>query len=59
MSIERLTASLADRYRIEREIGAGGMGLELAAESRGSADVAEATTGLVQPGIASVGWWRC
>ncbi len=25
MSLERLTASLADRYRIERELGAGGM----------------------------------
>ena len=25
MSVERLSAALADRYRIERELGAGGM----------------------------------
>jgi hypothetical protein len=37
MTLESLGASLADRYRIERELGAGGMATELAA------DVAEAT----------------
>ena len=38
-----LTTALSDRYRIERELGQGGMATLSAAESRGSADVAEAT----------------
>ena len=42
---DRLTAALSDRYRVERELGAGGMEREHAAKSRGSADVAEATSG--------------
>ena len=42
-TLDRLGAALADRYRIERELGAGGMAVELAADSRGSANVAEAT----------------
>jgi S1-C subfamily serine protease len=45
----RLTASLADRYRIERELGQGGMATVSAAESRGSADVAEATLAIGLP----------
>ena len=58
-ALTRLAAALSDRYALDREIGAGGMGLEPAADSRGSADVAEATTGLFKPAIASAGWWRC
>ena len=42
---DRLTAALSDRYRIERELGQG----ELAAKSRGSADVAEATVAIGPP----------
>jgi hypothetical protein len=42
MSVDGLRTSLADRYRIERELGAGGMARELAAESRGSAEAAKA-----------------
>ena len=33
-AFDRLTAALADRYRIERELGQGGMATEFAAESR-------------------------
>ena len=54
-----LTTALADRYRIERELGQGGMATLSAAESRGSADVAEATGRAVQPGMASSGWCVC
>jgi len=54
-----LTTTLADRYRVERELGQGGMATLSAAESRGSADVAEATGGAVQPGMASSGWCVC
>ena len=43
--IERLAAALADRYTVERELGQGGMEREHAAKSRGSAAVAEATSG--------------
>ncbi len=50
--LERLTAALADRYRIERELGQGDGATVLAAESRGSADVAEATTGAGQSSMA-------
>ena len=32
MSRERLTAALADRYRVERELGAGGMATVYLAE---------------------------
>ncbi len=32
MSLERLTAALADRYRLERELGVGGMPTELVTE---------------------------
>lgn len=46
-SAERVTAALADRYRIERELGAGR--LKLAAKSRGSAAVAEATLTIGPP----------
>jgi hypothetical protein len=38
-----LAAALADRYTLEGEVGQGGMASELAAQSRGSADVAKAT----------------
>ena len=38
-TLARLKASLADRYRIERELGAGGMATRLAADSRGVASV--------------------
>jgi serine/threonine protein kinase len=34
MTVERLRASLADRYRIERELGAGGMATVYLAEDR-------------------------
>ncbi len=34
MIVGRLKASLADRYHIDREIGAGGMATRLAADSR-------------------------
>ena len=30
--LDRLTAALADRYRIERELGARGMGLQIYAD---------------------------
>ena len=46
----RSSAALSDRYRIERELGAGGMATVLAADSRGSADVAEATNSGDDPG---------
>ncbi len=55
--LSRLGAALADRYRIERKLGAGGMGLEPAAESRGSAEVAEATTGLFKPDMVVQTRW--
>ena len=32
MSLERLTTALADRYRLERELGQGGMARELVTE---------------------------
>ena len=35
-SIERLTAALADRYRIERELGQGGMATVYLASARSS-----------------------
>jgi len=57
--MNRLATALADRYRIERELGQGGMATLSAAESRGSADVAEATGRAVQLGMASSGWWVC
>ena len=57
--MNRLAAALADRYRIERKLDRGGMATLSAAESRGSADVAEATGRAVQPGMASSGWWVC
>ncbi len=41
--LERLTSALADRYQIERELDSGGMATDLAAESRGSAEVTEVT----------------
>ena len=46
--LDRLSNALSDRYTLERELGQGGMATVLAAESRGSAGVAEAT-GLSQP----------
>jgi hypothetical protein len=45
-SVARLTDTLAGRYQLERELGQGGMANELAAGSRGSATVAEATRGM-------------
>ena len=48
-----LTTALADRYRIERELGAGGMATLSAADSRGSADVAEATLTVGPPAAES------
>jgi hypothetical protein len=54
--LSRLTAGLADRYRIERELGRGGMATVSAAESRGSADVAEATLAIGPPAALP---WRC
>jgi len=57
--MNRLATALADRYRIERELGQGGMATLSAAESRGSADVAKATGRAVQPGMASSGWCVC
>jgi hypothetical protein len=36
--LERLANALADRYKIERELGAGGV---VATDTRGSVDVAE------------------
>lgn len=47
----RLVSVLTDRYRIEPELGQGGMATLSAAESRGS-DVAEATGWPLQPGMA-------
>ena len=54
-----LTTALADRYCIERELGAGGMATLSAADSRGSADAAEATGPPVHPVMASCGWCVC
>jgi hypothetical protein len=64
--VSRLTAALADRYRLEvgsghapTLLGVGGMATVSAADSRGSADVAEATGWPTQPGMASCGWCVC
>ena len=58
-TIAGLTRALAERYRIERELGQGGMATVSAAESRGSADVAEATGWPLHRGMASSGWCVC
>ena len=65
-SVARLTAALADRYRIERELGAGGMAtvtLSLAIAYDAVGRYAEATPlydhGLVQSPEAWYGWgWK-
>jgi len=63
---QRLATALSDRYRIEvgsghdpTLLGQGGMATVSAADSRGSADVAEATGRPAQPGMASCGWCVC